>query len=138
MWSNASHDFLGAFVIYRELDSSVMPGTPRSSSERASSILREVPPEKAFYFYRGVGIPLNVSARSLKEFLERIATVEPASLAFHSDRKDFESWVSMLGDVELSKKLAGVRTARLRDEPLRTRLYNTTKNRLEQLSQLEA
>jgi len=115
-----------------------MPGTSRLSSERASSILREVPPEKAFYFYRAVGSPLNVSAKSLKEFVERIATVDPASLAFHSERKDFEGWVSMLGDGELSKRLAGVRTARLRDEPLRMRLYDTTKSRLEQLSQLEA
>jgi len=79
---------------------------------------------------------LNVSASSLKEFLQRISTVEPVSLAFHSNRKDFESWVSMLGDDELSKKLAGVRGARLRDEPLRTRLYSTTKNRLDQLTQL--
>ena len=138
MWSNASHDFLGTLVNYWELGSLIMPGTSRLSSERASSILREVPPEKAFYFYRAVGSPLNVSAKSLKEFVERIATVDPASLAFHSERKDFEGWVSMLGDGELSKKLAVVRTARLRDEPLRTRLYTTTRSRLEQLSRLEA
>ena len=79
-----------------------------------------------------------VSARSLKEFVERIATVEPASLAFHSERRDFESWISMLGDGELSKKLAGLRAARLRDESLRMRLYDTTRSRLEQLSELEA
>ena len=113
-----------------------MPGVSRVSSERASTILREVLPEKAFYFYRAVGSPLNVSASSLKEFLQRISTVEPVSLAFHSDRKDFESWVSMLGDDELSKRLAGVRGARLRDESLRTRLYSTTKTRLDQLTQL--
>jgi len=115
-----------------------MPETSRLSSEQVTSILREVPPEKAFFFYRAVGSPLYVSARSLKEFVERLATVEPASLTFHSERRDFESWVSMLGDGELSKKLAVVRTARLRDEPLRTRLYTTTRSRLEQLSRLEA
>jgi hypothetical protein len=113
-----------------------MPSTPRLNSERASKILREVPPEKAFYFYRAIGKPLDVSARSLREFLDRIATVEPVSLSFHSDRRDFESWVSMLGDDDLSRKLAGVRIAKLRDEPLRTRLCDTTKSRLEQLSQL--
>ena len=113
-----------------------MPGASRVSTERASTILREVPPEKAFYFYREVGRPLNVSASSLKEFLQRISIVEPVSLAFHSDRKDFEGWVSMLGDDELSKKLAGVRGARLQDEPLRMRLYSTTKTRLDQLTQL--
>ena len=138
MWPNASHDFLWAVVNYWELGSPVMPATSRLSPEQASSILREVPPEKAFFFYRAVGSPLYVSARSLKEFVERIATVEPASLAFHSERRDFESWISMLGDGELSKKLAGLRTARLRDESLRMRLYDTTRSRLEQLSELEA
>jgi hypothetical protein len=93
-----------------------------------------VPPEKAFYFYRALDSPLNVSARSLKEFLERITTVDPSSLAFHSGRRDFENWVFMLGDHDLAKKLAGVRGSGLRGEPLRARLYNTTKNRLEQLS----
>ena len=113
-----------------------MTNGSRMSSARASSILREVPPEKAFYFYKDIDSPLHISARSLTEFLERISTVEPASLAFHSNRKDFENWTSMLGDDDLAKKLAGVRGAKLRDEPLRTRLCNTTKNRVEQLSRL--
>ena len=136
MRSHGSHDFPGASVNYSLARFQAMPAAPRVSSERASSILREVPPEKAFYFYRAVGSPLNVSASSLKEFLQRISIVEPVSLAFHSDRKDFESWVSMLGDDELSKRLAGVRGIRLQDEPLRKRLCNTTKTRLDQLSQL--
>jgi hypothetical protein len=113
-----------------------MPSTSRVNSEQASTILREVPPEKAFYFYRAVDNPLSVSARSLKEFLERITTVEPTSLDFHSERRDFEGWISMLGDHDLAKRLAEVRGAGVRGEPLRTRLYNATKNRVEQLSRL--
>jgi len=136
MWFNGGNDFLGTSVNYLLGRFPAMPGASRVSTERASTILREVPPEKAFYFYREVGRPLNVSASSLKEFLQRISTVEPVSLAFHSDRKDFEGWVSMLGDDELSKKLAGVRGARLQDEPLRMRLYSTIKTRLDQLTQL--
>ena len=136
MWSHVGHDFLWKSVNYLLARFQAMPGASSVSSERASTILREVSSEKAFYFYRAVGSPLNVSASSLKEFLQRISTVEPVSLVFHSDRKDFESWVSMLGDVELSTKLAGIRGARLRDEPLRTRLYGTTKTRLNQLTQL--
>jgi len=136
MWPHGSHDFLGASVNYPSARLPAMPPASRVSSERASTILREVPPEKAFYFYRAIDSPLNVSASSLKEFLQRISTVEPVSLAFHSDRKDFESWVSMLGDDDLSKKLGGVRGARLRDESLRTKLLSTTKTRLDQLTQL--
>jgi len=136
MWPHRSHDFLWISVTYLLAGFSAMPSASRVSSEQASTILREVPPEKAFYFYSAVGSPLNVSAGSLGEFLQRISIVEPVSLAFHSDRKDFESWVSMLGDDELSKKLARVRGARLQYEPLRNRLYSTTKARLDQLTQL--
>jgi len=113
-----------------------MPSESRVSSELASSILREVPPDKAFFFYRAIDSPLYVSARSLTEFLARISTVEPASLAFHSKRRDFENWISMLGDEDLAKRLAGVRGARLRDEPLRAMLYDTTKSRIQQLSRI--
>ena len=112
-----------------------MPGASRISSERASAILREVPPDREFFF-RAIGNPLNVSARSLSEFLERLSTVEPASLAFHSNRKDFENWISMLGDDDLTRRLAGFRGAWLRDEPLSAWLYNTTKGRVDQLSRL--
>jgi hypothetical protein len=106
------------------------------TSEQASTILRELPPDKAFYFYREVNSPLNVSAGSLREFLARLMTVEPASLAYHCGRGDFETWVSMLGDDELAKKLAGMRGSRLKDESLRTRLYATTKSRVDQLTRL--
>jgi len=136
MWSHGCHDFPGTSVNYPPAELLTMPPASRVSSERASTILREVSPGEAFHFYRAVGNPLNISANSLREFLQRVSTVEPVSLAFHSDRKDFESWVSMLGDDELSKKLAGVRGAGLRDEALRTRLYSTTKTRLNQLTQL--
>ena len=128
--------YLGIWLITPGAQFKIMPNASKVSPERASAILREVPPEKAFYFYRGIDNPLNVSARGLKEFLERIGTLEPGSLVFHSDRSDFESWISMLGDDELSKKLAGIRAARLRGEPLRIRLVNTTRNRLEQLSRI--
>jgi hypothetical protein len=107
------------------------------SKKQASTILREVPTEKAFFFYRAIDDPLNVSAKSLKEFLERIATVEPASLSFHSERRDFESWVSMLGDEDLARKFAGVRGSKLRDEALRARLHQATKDRMEQLSRAD-
>jgi Family of unknown function (DUF5752) len=107
-----------------------------TTPERAASILREVPPEKSFNFYKGIDAPLNVSARSLKEFAEHIRIVGTDSLAFHTGRQDFERWVSMLGDSELARKLGAVRAARLQGEELRTRLYTTTKGRLETLDRL--
>jgi hypothetical protein len=53
-----------------------MPNASGMSSERASAILRKVPVENAFFFYRAIDSPTNISARSLREFLERIATIE--------------------------------------------------------------
>jgi len=101
---------------------------------KAAGFLREVPWEKAFYFYSTVGNPLNVSARSLKEFEERLGTVDAASLSFHSDRRDFENWVTMLGDTDLVKKLGSVRTSKLQGEALRARLQSTVKGRVNQLT----
>lgn len=113
-----------------------MPAKSKVSPDKVASILRLVSPDRAFHFYRGLGVPLNTSATSLAEFVEMVNNVELASLAFHLERQDFERWVSMLGDEELSKRLASVRTAGLQGDALRSRLYSTAKGRLDQLVQL--
>ena len=89
--------------------------------------------DKAFYFYTGIDKPLSVSARSLSEFSERLKTVDPSSIAFHTGREDFERWVLMLGDDLLAKRLGDVRKSSAQGEVLRTKLYNSTKNRVDQL-----
>ena len=113
-----------------------MSSTTKLSTEQAAAILRELPQDKAFYFYRAVDSPLNVSARSLKEFVERIKTVEANSLSFHTQRGDFENWISMLGDADLSRRVGAVRTSKLSGEALRTKMHGTTKSRVDQLSRL--
>ena len=113
-----------------------MSSTPKLSSERAASILNEVPADRAFYFYLGTDRPLPVSARSLGEFSEKLKTVEPASLAFHTERQDFENWVKMLGDDVLAKKLSDVRKSKAQGDVLRGKLYNSTKARVDQLRQV--
>jgi Family of unknown function (DUF5752) len=113
-----------------------MSKASKISPAQAAAILREVPPEKAFHFYRAIDKPLNVSARSLREFIARVDQVETASIAFHSERRDFENWISMLGDSELTKRLAALRATKLQGEALRARLSSATKNRVEQLARL--
>lgn len=113
-----------------------MSSTTKLNSEKAASILNEVPQERAFYFYSGIDRPLAVTAKSLTEFCERIKTVEPASLDFHTGRRDFERWVSMLGDNVLSKRLGEVRNSRAQGEPLRSKLYSTTRSRVDQLQRV--
>jgi len=107
------------------------------TSGKAADILREVPREKAFYFYSTVGNPLNVSAQSLKEFAERLGTVDASSLSFHSNRRDFENWVTMLGDNNLVKKLGSVRASKLQGEALRAKLRSTVRGRVDQLARLD-
>jgi hypothetical protein len=108
------------------------------NSGKAADILREVSREKAFYFYGSIGNPLNVSARSLKEFADRLGTVEAASLSFHSDRRDFENWVTMLGDTDLVRKLGSVRTSKVQGEVLRAKLRRTVTGRVDQLAHLDS
>ena len=95
--------------------------------------LEPVPPERAFYFYTGVGRPLGVVANSLKEFGALIKSVEVSSLEFHLDRGDFERWVMMLGDGGLAKSLGRVRERRLAGEKLRAELVRVVRVRIERL-----
>ncbi len=99
----------------------------------ASNILRSVPPQNAFYFYRAIGAPTGAAARNLTDFLGIINTIDITSLQFHLGRGDFENWVKMLGDNTLAKQLAGLKEKRLRGEDLRTELTDTVKARLDAL-----
>ena len=98
-----------------------------------SNILRSVPPQNAFYFYRAIGVPTGAAARSLPDFLGIVNTIDLTSLQFHLGRGDFENWVKMLGDNTLAKQLAGLKEKKLRGEDLRLQLANVVKVRIESL-----
>ena len=99
----------------------------------AANILRSVPPQNAFYFYRAIGAPTGAAARNLTDFLGIINTIDIASLQFHLGRGDFENWVKMLGDNTLAKQLSSLKEKKLRGEDLRTELAETVKARLDTL-----
>lgn len=110
--------------------------TPRAKILRdvaAVSILRSVPPQNAFYFYRGIGAPTGAAARNLSDFLGVLNTIDIASIQFHVGRGDFENWIKMLGDESLAKQISGLKEKRLRGEQLRLTLADTVKSRLDQL-----
>ncbi|MDH2900047.1 MAG: hypothetical protein PXY39_03670 [archaeon] len=68
-------------------------------------ILRTVPDENAFYFYKEIGYYLDAKARSLGEFLSELKTIDIASIEFHEQRGDFENWfLTTLGDATLTKE----------------------------------
>ena len=99
----------------------------------ASNILRSVPPQNAFYFYRAMGAPTGAAARNLTDFLGIINTIDVTSIQFHLGRGDFENWVKMLGDNTLAKQFAGLKEKKLRGEDLRLQLVDTVKARLDSL-----
>ncbi len=98
-----------------------------------SNILRSVPPQNAFYFYRAIGAPTGAAARNLPDFLGIINTIDLASLQFHLGRSDFENWVKMLGDNTLAKQLADLKQKKLRGEDLRLQVVDIVKARLDSL-----
>jgi hypothetical protein len=101
-------------------------------SADATTILRTVRDEEAFYFYEAIGKPTGESARSLSDFLEKIKSVKLESLLFHLQRKDFQTWIKkILGDSKLARKMDKIHPSH--DENLRTRIYATVENRIKEL-----
>jgi hypothetical protein len=99
----------------------------------ASNVLRSVPPQNAFYFYRAIGAPTGAAARNLPDFLGVLNTIDLTSLQFHLGRGDFENWVNMLGDSSLAKQIAGLKEKKVRGEDLRLQLVDIVKARIDTL-----
>lgn len=96
-------------------------------------ILASVQSDKAFHFYLDIGMPMDESATSLREFGAKLKTVDIKSLEFHVKRGDFEKWVYFLGDGELAKSLISVRDRDLSGEKLRVNLVSVVQTRVRQL-----
>lgn len=81
-----------------------------------------------FQFYVALGQPLNVSAGSIKEFFEAVATVDAASLEFHVGRDDFENWFrNAAGDAAFAEALAKLKNSNPRGEELRAAILDAAK-----------
>jgi len=102
----------------------------------ASNILRSVPPQNAFYFYRAIGAPTGAAARNLPDFLGILNTIDLTSLQFHLGRGDFENWLKMLGDDTLAKQVATLKERKLRGEDLRVQLVDIVQVRLASLKKI--
>ena len=80
-------------------------GVRKSSltEKQIQKILRRVPEERAFHFYRGIDQPLIESAVSLTDLCKKVERVDVQSVAFHQARGDLERWIrDVLGDGELA------------------------------------
>ncbi len=99
---------------------------------KATRTLRTVNNEEAFHFYEDVGKPTGESAKSLRDFLEKIEFVKLESLVFHLKRNDFKNWVeNTLEDSKLAKRLEKTRVTH--NNRLRTEICAAVRNRLEEL-----
>jgi hypothetical protein len=111
-------------------------GLPPTDKKLATKIMRTLPQDKAFYFYYDLDQYSGVYADSLKDFVDKIQNVELQSIEFHIPRKDFECWISSLGDVELSKKIELLRMSQLSGERLQRKLQQIVKSRCDELTKL--
>ena len=99
----------------------------------AQKILGEVSACCAFYFFNDINKYSGTYANSLIVFSNALTKIEKDSLNFHFNRGDFESWIRLLGDVELEKRLKLINKKRLKGEALRNKLYEEIKSRCDEL-----
>src|SRR5207249_9870675 len=64
--------------------------------KETANVLRDVPPQNAFYFYRSIGAPTGAAARNLSDFVGVLNSIDIASIQFHAGRGDFDNWLRML------------------------------------------
>jgi len=111
-------------------------GVQETSKEKALAILSYSPHDKAFNFYLSLGKPLNLHAHNLKDFANKLYRADAASVNFHLQRGDFESWFKGLGDAKLAKKTVLLKQRNFVGEDLRKRLTDIVEQRYLELTEL--
>ena len=113
-------------------------GIPKIDRIKAHEILRRVAVDKAFHFYNGIDQYLGIHASSLAEFCDIIQKIDPRSVGFHLQRRDFELWFLGMGDIELAKRmnLLQIKRTGVPEEKLREKVYKTVRSRCEELGRL--
>jgi hypothetical protein len=105
----------------------------KTKRDQAADTLRTVTPDKAFYFYRAIGLPIGATSKSLGEFATIVKGVDPSSIRFHVERGDFESWFRMLGEKSLASQVAALRGKKISPDELRVKLSSIVGGRVDQL-----
>jgi hypothetical protein len=101
------------------------------------NILRNLASHEAFHFYIGVGKPINKSATSLMDFVEKLRTVDVRSVEFHFQRQDFEKWLKdTVGDDLLSRRIGGVER-KVSGEVLRNEIIRIIKGRVDEIKRTQ-
>jgi hypothetical protein len=125
-------------VIDRVLEPTLATPTPQSTSTTTTitttptgpDLLRVLPDEIAFYFYKSLGEPLGIKANSLIEFSSKVEEVDKTSIIFHTERHDFENWIRLFGDPALVRQIALLSNQTLAPEELQSELSRIVEQRL--------
>jgi hypothetical protein len=97
------------------------------------NVLRNLASHEAFHFYVGIGKPINKTATSLMDFVEKLRTVDVRSVEFHFQRQDFEKWLKdTVGDDQLSRRIGGIER-KISGEVLRNEIIKIIKGRVEEI-----
>ena len=97
------------------------------------NILRNLTSHEAFHFYSGIGKPINKTATSLMDFVEKLRTVDVHSVEFHFQRQDFEKWLKdTVGDDQLSRRIGGIER-KISGEALRNEIIKIIKGRADEI-----
>ncbi len=103
------------------------------TKSEAQKILGSVPYEHGFHFFSYVGRYTGETAINLFGFCEELKTIELASVVFHFQRGDFQSWIrNTLGDVDLAERIDKIRVDSS-SEDLRKELLRIVLARLKEL-----
>ena len=116
------------------------PSIDKASVDKAAAqkILSSVSYEKGFYFFIDIGKKTGEPALNLSGLYEELRVIEPQSVRFHFQRKDFQNWVKdVLGDAELAQRIDTIKTE-LNDQDLRTELLKTVLTRFTELQVLSS
>jgi hypothetical protein len=109
-----------------------------TKKDLAQKILREVPQYNAFYFFNSINRYCGGHASSLVVFLNKLKTIDKASIDFHFKRRDFENWIrSTIGDAYLANEIAKINES-IEEEELLAQICQIIEKRLKELKQLLA
>ena len=107
------------------------------SKAPVKNILRNLASHEAFHFYIGIGKPINRTATSLMDFVEKLRTVDIHSVEFHFQRQDFEKWLKdTVGDDQLSRRIGGIER-KISGEVLRNEIIRIIKGRVDEIKRTQ-
>jgi hypothetical protein len=103
------------------------------SESKIVKILSNVPQDKEFQFFIGLGQDTGETAASLETFAQKLEQINADSVTFHFQRHDFQNWVQLVvGDGVLAERINHI-NGQLPVEDLRRELVKTIQKRISQL-----